>query len=710
VRKSAHIAAANQQDATSGCHHNEPVTARRFSGVPAVVLGAAGLLAVVIGSAVGHQLVRGLATAPLPGAYYATGVIAFGQRPEQRAARRMLGFGVTLSVAFGFGYAYSAVVDRGGVPSWSGAAVVVLLALNYAAGVAPLALFAVFPNGDYERGYERRLVRLAYLSLPVLLIALCATEPKLHVNVPYTWLPGEFVGSNPVAIVHAPVVAAVAAGLLAAGQLWSLLGVIVLVLRYRRAAADIRRQIAWPLYALSLSVLGLAVLGSRSGQIEHRPVWQGYLLYYPVLLLIPAGLLIGMLRHRVLDVNLVVRRSAVYGALWLLIAAAYTAVAVGLGLAAARQIPLDVALVLTILATVIATPLRRRLERWADRLVFGPRSPGYELLSDLGDRLEASLAPDETADAVAAGVREGLDANWVRVTVQGRARPLASVGIEDDARAEPVLIVPLVISDDAIGALECGPRREGAYRPADEELLQTLGRQAALGLRSAQLSMELSDRLADLAASRARLVRAEEEGRRRLERDLHDGVQQELVALLAHLSMARQQVRRTGDITDATLARIQADARHTLESLQDLVRGIHPAVLTDSGLLDAVTEQVTRLPLAASISTDGLRGNRRFPPDIEAAAYFFVSEALTNVLKHAQASRAWISFQVHPDGLHISVRDDGRGFVVDETHVSGLRGLADRVEALGGCIDLTTHPGRGTTVTATLPIEAIVHA
>jgi signal transduction histidine kinase len=268
----------------------------------------------------------------------------------------------------------------------------------------------------------------------------------------------------------------------------------------------------------------------------------------------------------------------------------------------------------------------------------------------------------------------------------------------------------LVISDDAIGALECGPRQEGAYRPVDKALLSTLARQAALGLRSAQLSIELSDRLADLAASRARLVKAEEEGRRRLERDLHDGVQQELVALLAHLSMARHQLRRTGDGAEAALARIQADARHTLESLQELVRGIHPAVLTDSGLLDAVAEQVTRFPLPASISSDGLREHNRLPSDIETAGYFFVSEALTNVLKHAHASQAWIAFHRHPDGLQVAVRDDGCGFIVDETSAHGLRGLADRVEALGGHVDIASHPGRGTTVTATLPIEAVVHA
>jgi signal transduction histidine kinase len=222
--------------------------------------------------------------------------------------------------------------------------------------------------------------------------------------------------------------------------------------------------------------------------------------------------------------------------------------------------------------------------------------------------------------------------------------------------------------------------------------------------------MELSDRLGELAASRARLVKAEEAGRRRLERDLHDGVQQQLVALLVELSMARNQLRREGTLAEEILARVQADAGHTLESLQDLVRGIHPAVLTDSGLVDAVTEQVTRLPLPASMSCDGLRAGVRLPPDIEAAAYFFVSEGLTNVLKHANASQAWVSFELHDDGdLRAAVRDDGCGFDVNRAQTTGLRGLGDRIEALGGHVDIASTPGCGTRVSATLPTGMALH-
>jgi signal transduction histidine kinase len=685
------------------------MTARRVGSV-LVATGAAGLIALVVGGVVGGHAARALATVPLPAAYYATGLVVFRQRPNHRAARRLLGFGTALSVAFGLGYVYSAVVVRSGVPSWSAMVLLALMALSYVFGVAPLGVFAVFPDGEYGRGYERRLVRLAFGLLPVALLALCATAPTLRVNTPFTWLPGDLVGANPLAVVAVPGVARVADVVLAAGELWSAVGVVVLVLRYRSGDPETRRQIAWPLYALTLSVVGLAVLGTQGGRINQMPIWAGYLLYYPVLLLLPAGLLIGMLRHRVLDVNLVVRRSVVYGALWLLIAAAYVALAAGLGLAAAHQIPLDVALVLTILATVVASPLRRRLERAADRLVFGPRLPGYQLLSDLGDRLEASLPPSETAGAVAEGIRDGLGARWVRITLSGRSQPLVAVGIDAETSAEAALTVPLLISDDVIGALDCGPKRGGAYRTEDTALLKTLARQAALGLRSAQLSAELADRLAELASSRARLVRAEEEGRRRLERDLHDGVQQQLVALLVELAMARNQLRRNGNLAEQTLARVQTDAQHTLESLQDLVRGIHPAVLTDSGLVDAVAEQLTRLPLSASISCDGLADRVRLPADVEAAAYFFISESLTNVLKHADATQAWITFQLRDGTLQVAVRDDGCGFAVEQTTTTGLRGLGDRIEALGGHVDIDSSPRCGTTVSATLPIGAPVDA
>jgi signal transduction histidine kinase len=503
----------------------------------------------------------------------------------------------------------------------------------------------------------------------------------------------------------------VAAAIIQAGVVVLLAGVVVLIARYRRFGPAERRQIAWPLYGLALTGCTFVLLGAASSGVNTLPGWLRYLLYLPVVLFIPAGLVIGIVRYQLLDIHLVVRRSVVYGVLWLLIAAAYAGVAAALGVVAGRRVPLDLAIVLTIVATMVAAPVRRRLERLADRLVFGRRLSDYELISQLGTRLEASPGPEDVASTVAAAVRLGLGARWARVSLGERGdRPVASAGIGLAAPDDPVLHVPLAHGPDLVGAIDCGPKTEGRYSDDDTELLATLGRQAALAIRNSQLTTELSHRFDELAESRARLVHAEAAGRRRLERDIHDGVQQELVAVLARLGLARNQLRRDKDLAGTTLKEVLADGRRALESLQELVRGIHPPVLTDRGLLDAVRERAARLPIPAEVSSDGLPREARFGPDIEGAAYFFVCEALGNVLKHACATRAVVCLHAGQGHLAVEVRDDGRGFTVPAAAQSGLRGLRDRIEALGGSMEITSTAGRGTTVSARLPTGEPAHA
>ena len=685
------------------------MAARRLGWVLLPTGAIAVLTTPTIGVLSGHLgLVRSVATWPYLTTFFALGAFALVKRPDHPAARRLLAWAVTLASGFAIGAAYSAYLQVRPTPDWAWCAILVLQATDWAANAAlPFALFAVFADGCYGRSYERRAVRSVVGALPVLLAAELVGSPRLT-EAQFVWA-DHVTAVNPVSVRMLAPVGSIASFGLQAGILVLLGAVVVLVIRYRRAAVEERKRIAWPLYALGLSVTCFAVLGFLHPVVAALPDWQQYALYYPVVMLVPASLIMGLLKYRLLDIDLVVRRSLVYGALWLLIGAGYLGVAAAFGVVVGERVPLRVAIVLTILATVVAAPARRRLERFADRLVFGRRLSGYDLIIRLGERLQSMAAPEDVAQTVATSVQGGLNARWCRVILdRPQPRPVAAAGVDLRAPTRPVIQVPLVHVSEVVGIIECGPKIDGRYTAADEQLLETFGRQAALAISNSQLSAELSERLNELAASRVRLVHAEETGRRRLERDIHDGVQQELVAVLARLGLARNQLRRDADLAQATLDQVQSDARRALETLQELVRGIHPPVLTDRGLLEAVQERATRLPIRTDISSDGLARGARFPPEVEGAAYFFVSEALTNVLKHAEAHRAWICFSAETGGrLLVEVRDDGRGFRADATAISGLRGLQDRIEALGGTIEVASAPGCGTTVRAALSTGAI---
>ena len=668
----------------------------------AVALGVVGAAAAVwIGSFSGH-LSEVASNLPPWVSFGLIGAVALKLRPENRAARRLAVGGASIGVVNGVGALVALLEQRYpmGHLGWLG--LVAYESSNWLSFVPTVALFAVFPDGLYQRPYERFLVvATGVVLLPLLLIWMVSSPMLVDPNVIWYAVsarsPIALPGMAPLGGIGLVVESPTTIFLLALG---------ILVLRYRRFGPEQRRQIKWTLYALAVTAVFFAALF-----IPPRgwglPLWAQEMIYYGIALLIPTGILLGIVRHRLLDVDVVIRRSLVYGGLWAVIALAYIGIAAALGVAIGRQVPLALAIGITVVATLVFQPARRRLEVVADRLVFGQRLSGYELISQLGARLESSPPAEDVAQTVATAVQAGLGARWVRVLLNSPDKqPLVAAGIATEDQAEGVLSAPLVHGLDVIGQIECGPKRDGRYGDADRDLLASLGRQAALAIRNSQLATELAARLEELAASRARLVRAEEAGRRRLERDLHDGVQQELVGLLARLGLARNQLRRDATAAERTLGDAQIDARRALESVQELARGIHPAVLTDRGLIEAVEERATRMNLPVDLSFDGMPRHRRLSPQLEGAAYFFVSEALANVLKHSRAKTAAIRFQCQADGrLLVEVRDDGSGFDVATTALSGLRGLADRIEAVGGRMELTTGPLEGTVLRATLPME-----
>ena len=238
-------------------------------------------------------------------------------------------------------------------------------------------------------------------------------------------------------------------------------------------------------------------------------------------------------------------------------------------------------------------------------------------------------------------------------------------------------------------------------------MLELLGRHAGLALRHAELSVTLAGRVAELTASRERLVHAEDEARRRLERDLHDGIQQ-VVVLLGRLGMLRSELDPPG--VPALLTQCQDLTRQLLEELRHLGRGIHPPMLTDRGLVAAIEAQADLLTLPVVVDVDPRLDGRRFPDQVETAAYYVVAEAVTNVIKHSGATQARIVLTAPDDStLQVAVVDDGTGIGPgDLAGGSGLRGLRDRVDAVGGTLEVQTAEAVGTTVLARFPLW--VHA
>ena len=261
---------------------------------------------------------------------------------------------------------------------------------------------------------------------------------------------------------------------------------------------------------------------------------------------------------------------------------------------------------------------------------------------------------------------------------------------------------------ELLGALTVTRRKGESLTPVEEKLLSDLARQAGLVLRNVGLTAELLQRMEDLRASRQRLVAAQDEERRRLERNLHDGAQQNLVALKVKLGLAEMFAEKDPARASATLAELKADTDEALETLRDLARGIYPPLLADKGLVAALESQARKATLPVEVEADGIG---RYPQDIEAAVYFCCLEALQNLQKYAGASRSIIHLGDHDGDLSFEVEDDGKGFDPATTpRGSGLTNMADRLDALGGGVELESSPGAGTTLRGRVPVQAAVPA
>ena len=420
------------------------------------------------------------------------------------------------------------------------------------------------------------------------------------------------------------------------------------LLRMRRADGDERQQLKWIAYAVLLTVAGIVLFVFLAGTVLPSwtfdiPIVLGFGLAFPV------AIGIAIFKHRLYDIDVVISRTLVYGSLAVFITAVYVGIAVGIGalIGGGGKPNLGLSILATAIVAVGFQPVRERVQRVANRLVYGKRATPYEVLSQFSERVAESYAADDVMPRMARVLAEGTGAQradvWLRSA--GRWRDAAVWPPTPRRRAARRR------ERHAAGIDRGDRRRRGAPpgRPARRaerhqahrrvadagrgEPAHHLAGQAGLVLKNVGLTSDLQARLEELRASRQRLVTAQDEERRRLERNLHDGAQQHLVALKVKLGLAEMLAARDPERARATLDQLKADADEALETLRDLARGIYPPLLADKGLGAALESQARKATVPVTVDADGIG---RYSQDVEAAVYFSVLEALQNVQKYAR--------------------------------------------------------------------------
>jgi signal transduction histidine kinase len=551
-------------------------------------------------------------------------------------------------------------------------------------GLMVTFLLLLFPTGRPPSPRWRIVGWIAGLAIPLTMTAIAITVWPVR----FTMDPDSDVGFGPATALGLLVIVAAAIASIAS-----------LVVRFRRATGDERQQLRWFIAAAVFTVLGLIL------SIANFP--GGEVIFIVGFLSLAAAAGLAILKYRLYDFDLVLKKTVVITLLAVFILVLYVGV---IALASASTLGAGVG---AVVLAITFQPVRSWARRMADRVVYGKRATPYEVLTRFSDQLAEDYATEDVAPKMAQMLAAATGADTARVWLRigGELRPQAAW----PEHVEPVPGVPLGGSDalpemassafevrdqgELLGALSVDMPANDPMNPERERLVRDLASQAGLVLRNVRL-------IEDLRASRQRLVSAQDEERRKIERNLHDGAQQQLVALAIKVNLAQSLAEKDPARAAAMMGQVKGELQESLETLRDLARGIYPPLLADQGLAAALEAQSRRAAVPTTVTTDGIA---RYSQETEAAAYFCCLEALQNIAKYANATRATIALSASEQELTFAVTDDGDGFDTTSTNYgTGMQGMSDRLDAIGGRLDVQSTPGAGTTVTGTLPVGAVV--
>ncbi|MCX5009305.1 sensor histidine kinase [Streptomyces sp. NBC_00638] len=597
-----------------------------------------------------------------------TGAVLVRVRPRNTVGWLILGIGAASAGQLGLA-AYGGYGVAVAEPAWPMAEAAVFLACGLIAPstfALPTVVLALYPDGRLPGPRWRWPVAAAVVSMAVLTAVVPFDSEAYDDIVP---------GREPSAVLPADVLAPLIAGPLVALALCALVIAAGTVRRLTRAVAPLRQQLAW---MACVTAVFLVVLAAFKAPVAGA-----------VACCVPVAVAVGVLRHNMLGIEVVLRRGIVYGALTAVVLGGYALVTAVAGSALHRR-PLP-GVVAAALVAVALTPLRERLQRAADRLVYGVRRDPLRAVADLGAQAASQGGPDMLPGALRAVARALRAPGAVVTDLDGH--PMVSTGpafirgVSTSLRAAGADVATLTVAVR-------GP--DETYGADDLRLLDALASQLAVIVRAVELT-------AAVEQERDRILEATRTERDRIRRDLHDGLGPALSGIGLGLDALGDALdRRDTTAQQAFLARIRAEVFGTVAEIRRVIEAMRPGALDGPDLAEAVRRHARSVAYAVpvSVTMDDLPS---LPADVEIAVYRIVAEAVTNAVRHARAQHIWVTVRAAKASLQVTVVDDGRG-ADGSTAGVGLDSMRRRSEALGGTFRITSQAYRGTTVAATLPL------
>jgi signal transduction histidine kinase len=644
--------------------------------------------------------------------YATVGALITSRQPGNRVGLIFAWVGMAAAVGGASG-AYAQLAAEHDLPLAS--ATTWLANLGVVAIIGPIAfLFLIYPTGTppSRRWGWLLKVMLGAFALTIVLFALTPGRMKAGFADVHSRL------NNPIALPadwrRGVEVVTISFGFVVFAG--AMLSIVSLIQRYRRAEPQERQQIRWLAWlGASTAVYMVALFGLEATGIlpeEGALADLGFVVLIGLIFLgIPVTCAVAILKHGLWDLDLVVKKTLQYGVLVVAVTLVLGVVlflaptlVMGVGGTSGGAIPFFVGVVLTIGVLLV----RERAKRWANRVVYGKRSTPYEVLSEFADRVGETYSTEDVLPRMAQLLGEATGARvarvWLRVGQEMKADASWPPGAPDVPDVEILADELPSFGDDTafevqhqgelLGALTVTEAPDDPMNPTKTKLANDMASQAGLVLRNVRL-------IEDLRESRRRIVSAQDIRAKKLERDIHDGAQQQLVALAVKLGLVERFVGTDPDRAAAMLAEAKAETTEALDDLRDLARGIYPPLLADQGLAAALEAQARKSSLPVVVEPDGIG---RYAQPTEAAVYFSCLEALNNVAKYADSSSVEIRLRQRDGELRFEVEDDGVGFEPGATtRGTGLQGIADRLDALGGRLEIRTAPGEGTTLVGLVP-------